>query len=110
MIEGGLPGPGLVTLVLISKYRDHLPLERQAKIYQRFGVDLSPKTIVGWVEAGAWRPKSSRIYGGVFRVLIVDNMRAIVAVADPLEARIVPAFRESSTWVKCSRGIRPVVL
>lgn len=54
VIEGGLPGPGLVALVLISKYRDHLPLERQAKIYQRFGVDLSPKTIVGWVEAGAW--------------------------------------------------------
>lgn len=54
VIEGGLPGPGLVSLVLISKYRDHLPVERQAKIYQRFGIDLSPKTIVGWVEAGAW--------------------------------------------------------
>ena len=55
VIEGGLPGPGLVALVLISKFRDHLPLERQAKIYQRFGVDLSPKTFVGWVERTIWK-------------------------------------------------------
>lgn len=31
VIEGGLPGPGLVTLVLISKYRDHRVPRRQGK-------------------------------------------------------------------------------
>jgi transposase len=33
-------------------------------------------------------------YGGVFAVLIPDNTKAIVAVADPLGARITPAFLE----------------
>jgi len=44
VIEAGLPGPGLVAHLVISKYRDHLPVERQAKIYKRHGVDISPKS------------------------------------------------------------------
>jgi transposase len=54
LIEKGLPGAGLLTQVLISKYEDHLPLYRQEKIYhQRHGVNLSRQTLCGWVEAAA---------------------------------------------------------
>jgi len=53
-IEKGLPGAGLLTQVILSKYEDHLPLYRQAKIYhQRHGVNLSRQTLCGWVEAAA---------------------------------------------------------
>jgi transposase len=54
LIEKGLPGAGLLTQVIISKYEDHLPLYRQEQIYrQRHGVDLSRQTLCGWVEAAA---------------------------------------------------------
>jgi transposase len=54
LIEKGLPGAGLLTQVILSKYEDHLPLYRQAKIYhQRHGVNLSRQTLCGWVEAAA---------------------------------------------------------
>jgi transposase len=54
LIEKGLPGAGLLTQVIVSKYEDHLPLYRQAKIYrQRHGVNLSRQTLCGWVEAAA---------------------------------------------------------
>jgi len=54
LIEKGLPGAGLLTQVIISKYEDHLPLYRQAQIYrQRHGVELSRQTLCGWVEAAA---------------------------------------------------------
>ncbi len=54
LIEKGLPGAGLLTQVIVSKYEDHLPLYRQAKIYcERHGVNLSRQTLCGWVEAAA---------------------------------------------------------
>ncbi len=49
LIERGRPGPGLVSHMLIGKYCDHLPLERQSKIYAREGVDLHRSTLSDWV-------------------------------------------------------------
>jgi transposase len=52
-IECGLPGPGLLAYVLISKYADHLPLYRQSQIYAREGVDLDRSTLADWVGAAS---------------------------------------------------------
>ena len=52
-IEKGLPGPGLLAHVVVSKYADHLPLYRQQGIFARHGVDLSRQTLCGWVLAAA---------------------------------------------------------
>ena len=49
LIEKGLPGPGLVAHVITSKYCDHLPLYRQEFMLARHGVELSRKTLCGWV-------------------------------------------------------------
>jgi transposase len=48
-IDRGLAGPGLLAHVLVSKYADHLPLYRQAEIYQREGIELERSTLAGWV-------------------------------------------------------------
>jgi len=52
-IEKGLPGPGLLAHVAVSKYGDHLPLNRMESIFQRHGVELSRKTMCDWMAAGA---------------------------------------------------------
>jgi len=52
-IEKGLPGPGLLAHVAVSKYGDHLPLHRQEAIFQRQGVELSRQTMADWMRAGA---------------------------------------------------------
>jgi len=52
-IEKGLPGPGLLAHVAVSKYADHLPLYRQEAIFERHGLALSRQTMCGWVLAGA---------------------------------------------------------
>lgn len=49
VIAKGLPGPGLIAHILTSKYCDHLPLYRQEFMLARHGVDLSRKTLCGWV-------------------------------------------------------------
>ncbi len=52
-IEKGLPGPGLMAHVAVSKYADHLPLYRQEGIFKRSGVDLSRSTMCDWMAAAA---------------------------------------------------------
>ena len=52
-LEKGLPGPGLLAHVAVSKYGDHLPLHRQEAIFQRQGVELSRQTMADWMRAGA---------------------------------------------------------
>jgi transposase len=52
-IEKGLPGPGLLAQVVVSKYGDHLPLYRQESIFERHGVTISRQTMGDWVRASA---------------------------------------------------------
>lgn len=52
-IDRGIPAPGLLAQVIVSKYADHCPLYRQAAIYQRSGVELDRATLADWVGAGA---------------------------------------------------------
>ena len=40
---------GLVAHVVVSKFADGLPLYRQQKMFNRYGVDLSRATLAGWV-------------------------------------------------------------
>jgi transposase len=53
LIEKGLPGTGLLAQVVVSKYNDHLPLNRQSGIYQRGGVHIPVSTMCDWVAAVA---------------------------------------------------------
>lgn len=48
-IDKGLPAPGLLAHVVISKYAHHLPLHRQQGIYANLGVELARSTMAGWI-------------------------------------------------------------
>ena len=52
-IEKGLPGPGLLAHVTVSKYGDHLPLHRQEQMFKRQGVHLSRRTLCDWMKRSA---------------------------------------------------------
>ena len=54
VIEGGMPTEALVAHVLVSKYADHLPLYRQAQIYERQGLHLDRSTLADWVGRAAF--------------------------------------------------------
>lgn len=50
-IAKGLPGPGLLAHVIVSKYVDHLPLYRLESIYERQGMFLPRSTLCDWLMA-----------------------------------------------------------
>jgi transposase len=78
-IDRGLAGPGLLAHVLVAKYADHLPLYRQAEIYQREGVELDRSTLADWV-------------GGASRTLqpLVEALKKYVLGAEKLHGDDVP--------------------
>ena len=51
-IERGIPGPGLLSSIVIEKYADHLPLYRQIERFKRAGITIAPSTMSDWI-AGA---------------------------------------------------------
>ena len=61
------PGPGLLALVLVNKYADHLPLYRESQFFERDGLDPDRSTLAEWVGKSTacwsrWRMPS----GGMF--------------------------------------------
>lgn len=52
-IDKGLPGAGLLAKTVVDKYGDHLPLYRQAKIWERQGVVIPESTLGDWVGRAA---------------------------------------------------------
>ena len=83
-IEKGLPGPGLLAQVAVSKYADHLPLYRQEGIFRRHGVELSRQTMCDWMAdvAGLLEPIWKVMLGGA-RVGVVQTDDTPVTVLDP---------------------------
>jgi transposase len=82
--EKGLPGPGLLAHVAVSKYADHLPLYRREGILKRSGVDLPRSTTRGWMAAAAG-PLEPVVKAMLWRVLssaVVWNDDTTVKVQD----------------------------
>ena len=48
-IEKSTAGASLLAQVIVAKTLDHLPLNRQEKIFGRHGVEISRKTMCGWM-------------------------------------------------------------
>ena len=49
VIEKGLARPGLLAHIVVSKYADHLPLNRMEERFAREGIHLARSTLCDWV-------------------------------------------------------------
>ena len=50
VIDKGIPGAGLLSMILTDKYQDHLPLYRQKQRFARENIPIASSTIEGWVK------------------------------------------------------------
>jgi transposase len=74
-IDKGVPGPGLLAQIAVSKYTDHLPLHRLERIFGRQGVDLARSTMCGWMRdlADLVRPVVDTMLSLVLRSRVVHT-------------------------------------
>jgi transposase len=52
-LDRALCGNGLLARVMVDKFCDHIPLNRQAKRMAREGFDVGSNTLAGWIKGGA---------------------------------------------------------
>jgi transposase len=83
-IDKGLPGPGLLAHIAVSKYGDHLPLYRLEGIFKRSGVELSRSTMCDWmaVVAELLAPIVKRMLSEILSSKVVQNDDTTVPVQD----------------------------
>src|SRR3954454_13354613 len=48
-IEKSTAGSSLLAQVIVAKWADHQPLHRQEKMFERDGIEISRKTMGGWM-------------------------------------------------------------
>jgi hypothetical protein len=96
-IDKGLPGPGLLAQVVVSKYGDHLPLYRLERIFARHGVGLSRSTMCGWMAAcaGLLSPLYHLLTEQVLGSRVVHTDDTPVPVLDPSR----DTARQGRVWV-----------
>jgi len=84
-IEKGLAGASLLAQVAVSKYADHCPLHRQEVIFRRHGVELSRKTMCGWMgqTADLLEPLYERLKAVALASKVVQTDDTPVKVLDP---------------------------
>lgn len=68
LIPKSILTPSLLATVIVSKFRDSLPLYRQAKIFKRFKLDISRAAMAGWIIAVFLRYRR-------IRKLLYDELR-----------------------------------
>jgi transposase len=104
-IDKGLPGPGLLVHVLVSKFADHQPLYRQAGILARHGVDVSRSTLGGWVAAAAdlLKPLVDRMAALVRQSRVIQTDDTPVPVLDPGSRRT----KTGHLWVYLGDAAHP---
>ena len=71
-IEKSTAGASLLAQVIVAKTADHLPLHRQEKIFERHGVEISRKTMGGWMAQCADLMKP--LYGSLKEVLFQSKV------------------------------------
>jgi transposase len=70
-IERGRAGPGLLAWILVTKFGDHVPLNRILRMLARDGVSIAASTLCGWVDQAA----------GLLEA-IVDYLRSQILASD----------------------------
>jgi transposase len=107
-IEKSTAGASLLAQVIVAKTADHLPLHRQEKIFERHGVDISRKTMGGWLAQCADLLKP--LYGSMKEVLFQSK----VIGTDDTSVKVLdvklPFARIGRIWPYSGDAAHPVIL
>ena len=107
-IDKSTAGASLLAQVIVAKTADHLPLHRQEKIFQRHGVDISRKTMGGWLAqcTNLLKPLYASMKEVLFQSKVIGTDDTSVKVLD-VE---LPFARTGRIWPYLGDSDHPVIL
>src|SRR5215469_9552316 len=107
-IEKSTAGASLLAQVIVAKTADHLPLHRQEKIFERDGVDISRKTMGGWLAQCADLLKP--LYGSLKQVLFESKVIGTDDTGVKVLDVKLPFARTGRIWPYYGDADHPVIL
>ncbi len=107
-IEKSTAGASLLAQVIVAKTADHLPLNRQEQIFERYGVEISRKTMGGWLAqcAQLLQPLYQTAKEVLFQSKVIGTDDTSVKVLD----RKLPFARTGRMWPYYGDRDHPVIL
>jgi transposase len=107
-IEKSTAGASLLAQVIVAKNADHLPLHRQEKIFERHGVEISRKTMCGWLAqcSGLLQPLYQSAKDVLFQSKVIGTDDTGVKV---LDAKL-PFARTGRIWPYYGDKAHPVIV
>lgn len=104
-IEKGLPGPGLLAHVAVSKASEHLPCYRQEDVLARHGVEIPRQTLCRWLRetADLLAPLYERMACLVRLSEVIHTDDTTVPVLDPT----LPHTRTGRFWIYAGDADHP---
>jgi transposase len=107
-IEKSTAGASLLAQVIVAKTVDHLPLNRQEKIFARHGVEISRKTMCGWMAQSAelLDPLYESLKQVLFQSKVIGTDDTSVKVLD----RKLPFARTGRIWPYYGDQHHPVIV
>jgi transposase len=107
-IEKSTAGASLLAQVIVAKTADHLPLHRQERIFERHRVDISRKTMGGWLAQCAHL--LNPLYGSLKEVLFQSKVIGTDDTGVKVLDVKLPFARTGRIWPYCGDEKHPVIL
>jgi transposase len=107
-IEKSTAGASLLAQVIVAKWADHQPLHRQEKMFERHGIDISRKTMGGWMAqcAELLDPLYQLMKKELFGSKVIGTDDTSVKVLD----RKLPFARIGRIWPYVGDARHPVIV
>jgi transposase len=107
-IEKSTAGASLLAQVIVAKTVDHLPLNRQEKIFERHGAEISRKTMCGWMAQSA--DLLTPLYGKAKEVLFKSKAIGTDDTGVKVLDEKLPFARTGRIWPYYGDKDHPVIL
>jgi transposase len=107
-IEKSTAGASLLAQVIVSKFADHQPLHRQEKMFERHGVEISRKTMGGWLA------QCAELLDPLYRSMKKELLGSKVIGTDDTSVKVLdrklPFARIGRIWPYLGDSHHPVIV
>src|SRR5262245_264860 len=107
-IEKSTAGASLLAQVIVAKWADHQPLHRQEKMFERHAIDISRKTM------GGWMAQCAELLDPLYQLMKKELLSSKVIGTDDTSVKVLdrklPFARNGRIWPYVGDARHPVVV
>ena len=107
-IEKSTAGASLLAQVIVAKWADHQPLHRQEKMFERHGIDISRKTM------GGWMAQCAALLDPLYKLMKKELLSSKVIGTDDTSVKVLdrklPFARIGRIWPYVGDAHHPVIV